>query len=725
MSIVVKDHLFTLHTKNTSYQLTADDHGILRHLYYGAKAENADFSYLVQQRDRGFSGNPDDAGDDRTLSFDTLPLEYPVLGCGDYREACLAVTHPDGSRALDLRFEAYRVLPGKPRLTGLPASIPDENTETLEIQLCDRISGLCVWLSYALFSEKDVITRSVRIENGGSMPVTLDRVLSCCLDLYQPAERDLMTFYGRHAGERNMQRSPLQHGKFRVESIRGASSLHYNPSTILCAHDAAERSGEAYAAVLVYSGSFLISAELDQIDQTRLVAGIQPEGFSWQLCPGEVFTAPEVLLSYSAAGLGQLSRQLHSFLNNHIIHGVWAKRRRPVLLNSWEAAYFDYDDEKLLQIAQHAAALGIELFVLDDGWFGKRNGDTSSLGDWYVNKEKIKCGLPELCRRVNALGMEFGIWIEPEMISIDSDLYRAHPDWMLAAPNRAPVKSRCQYVLDFSRREIVDYLFERFSALLSSCNISYVKWDMNRSLAETWSAALPAERQGEVSHRYMLGVYALLQRLTDRFPNILWETCSGGGGRFDAGMLYYSPQIWCSDNTDPLCRLSIQRGTSYIYPPSCVGAHVSASPNHQTGRCTPLALRAAVAASGGFGYELDPGKLSETDKREISAQIQDYRQNGMLYAFGTLYRLESARGHAWMRIAEDGNRAIVSYVQTGAEANAPVQYLKLQGLEPEKNYRIQPSGMVYSGAALMYGGFPLPELRGDYPMVRLLLEAVE
>lgn len=724
MSIIVKDRLFTLNTASSTYQFTADAYGILRHLYYGARVDDADFSYLVQQRDRGFSGNPADAGDDRTLSFDTLPLEYPVYGCGDYRESCLAVTHPDGSRALDLRFEDSCVLQGKPELAGLPASIADAKTESLQIRLCDRISGLRVCLVYAVFAEKDVIARSVRIENCGEKPMTLNRVLSCCLDFSQPAARDMMLFYGRHAGERNVQRSPILHGKLRAESTRGASSLHYNPAAIVCAHDATETAGEAYAAVLVYSGSFLISAELDQIDQTRLVAGIQPENFAWSLAPGERFAAPEVLLGYSEEGLGCLSRRLHAFMNAHIIHGARAGQRRPVLLNSWETAYFDYDDEKLLQIAQSAAELGVELFVLDDGWFGKRNGDTSSLGDWYVNEDKIKCGLPELCRKVNALGMDFGIWIEPEMISMDSDLYRAHPDWMLAAPGRPPIRSRCQYVLDLSRGEIVDALFEQFSTLLSSCSISYVKWDMNRSLADLWSSELPAARQGELLHRYMLGVYALLRRLTEAFPDILWETCSGGGGRFDAGMLYYSPQIWCSDNTDPIARLAIQRGTSYIYPPSCVGAHVSASPNHQTGRETSLALRAAVAASGAFGYELNPAKLSAEEKQEIAAQIQDYKRNWQLYAYGALYRLESVRGQAWLRVAADKRCAILTYVQEGADANAPAQYIRLQGLDPKQTYRVLPSGQMLSGAALLYGGLPLPELRGNYPLVQLRLEAV-
>ncbi len=724
MSILVKERLFTLNTAGSTYQFAADARGILRHLYYGARVDGTDFSYLVQQRDRGFSGNPADAGDDRTLSFDTLPLEYPVYGCGDYRESCLAVFHSDGSRGLDLRFENYRIARGKTALPNLPASIPDAETEMLEVHLRDCVSGLSVYLTYAVFFEKDVIARSVRIENRGKETVTLGRVLSCCLDFFQPADRDIMLFYGRHAGERTMQRSPLLHGKIRAESTRGASSLHYNPSAIICAHDANEISGEAYAAVLVYSGSFLISAELDQISQTRLVAGIQPEGFSWQLCPGDSFTAPEVLLSYSGKGLGALSRQFHSFINTNIIHGPWAGRRRPVLLNSWEAAYFDYDDEKLLNIAKNAAELGVELFVLDDGWFGKRNSDNSSLGDWYVNARKIKCGLPELCRRINALGLDFGIWIEPEMVSFDSDLYRTHPDWMLASPGRKPIKSRCQYVLDLSRNEIVDYLFERFSALLSSCNIAYVKWDMNRSLADIWSAALPAQRQGELLHRYMLGVYALLQRLTEAFPSILWETCSGGGGRFDAGMLYYSPQIWCSDNTDPIARLTIQRGTSYIYPPSCVGAHVSASPNHQTGRATSLALRAAAAASGAFGYELDPAGLSAAEKQEIITQIEDYKRNWQLYAYGALYRLESERGHAWLRVAEDGKRAVLTYVQDGAEANAPARYLKLQGLSPTRTYRILPLGITVSGAALAHGGIPLPELRGNYPLVQMILEAV-
>lgn len=723
MSIhVINDCIFTLHTVHTTYQFEADALGIVRHLYYGSRVENTVFSYLVQTRARAFSGNPPDASDDRTISLDTLPLEYPAAGCGDYRESCIMARHENGSCSLDLRYYGYRILNKKPVLQGLPSSLESDDTQTLEIALFDQVSQLYVYLIYSVFEAQDVIARSVRVENCGEKAIHLERVLSCCLDLFQPEARDLITLYGRHMGECSVERRLLPHGKSRVESTRGASSLHYNPSAILCTHDATETAGSAYAAVLVYSGSFLMQAELDQIAQTRLVAGIQPEGFSWKIDAGECFTAPEVLLSYSGAGLGSLSQQLHCFINRHIIHGKWAGVRRPVLLNSWEAAYCDFDDQKILSIAASAARLGIELFVLDDGWFGKRNSDTSSLGDWYVNEDKIKCGLPALCEEINRLGLRFGIWIEPEMISLDSDLYRAHADWMLAAPNRAPVSSRCQYVLDMSREDVVDYLYDCFHALFSSCSISYVKWDMNRSISDFWSAALPAERQGELAHRYMLGVYRLLERLTDAFPDILLETCSSGGGRFDAGMLYYSPQIWCSDNTDPLARLSIQSGTEMIYPPSCIGAHVSASPNHQTGRRTELFLRGAVAMTGAFGYELDPSKLSAEEQHEIADQIKEYQKNWSLYSYGTLYRLESGGTSAWMQVSEDKRCAVVTYVERNAEANAPVRYLRLRGLCAERIYRVEPFGYVLSGSALMQAGLPLPELLGNEPVGKLILE---
>ena len=728
MSITVAQdgRVFTLHTNNTTYQFRADEHGILQHLYYGPLVTDTDFTYLWQPRDRGFSGTPIDAGSDRKISFDTMPLEFPCHGCGDYREPCLEVRNPDGSNSIDLRYVGYEITDGKPELPGLPAVFADaDQAQTLEITLTDSITKIRAIMQYSVLPSSDTITRSVRIENAASASVTLKRVLSCCLDFMQPDSRDIISFYGRHAGERTMERAPLHHGQNRIESTRGASSLHFNPSFILCDRTATETSGSAYAFMFVYSGSFLAQVGVDQIDQTRIVMGIHPQNFAWELQSGESFQTPEVVLSYSATGFETLTHNLHRLINRHIIHGKYAAQRRPILLNSWEAAYFDYDDEKLISIAEDAANLGTELFVLDDGWFGRRNGDTSSLGDWYVNTDKIRCGLPNLCEKINALGLKFGIWVEPEMISQDSDLYRLHPDWMLSIPGRAPIGSRCQFVLDMSRQDIVDYLFDTFSDLLASCNIEYVKWDMNRNISDIWSHLLPAKRQGEVLHRYMLGVYDLLQRLTSKFPNVLLETCSGGGGRFDAGMLYYSPQIWCSDNTDPIDRTAIQYGTSFLYPVSCISAHVSASPNHQTGRTVPMEVRGAVAMTGSFGYELDPSQLSTYEKEQIVKQIADYKENWELYSHGTLYRLlpNPANGleAAWMLVSSDKRKASITYLLKSPIANAPIKYLKLRGLDPEAVYSVNPSNILLSGAALMHAGLSVPELRGDYPVVQFIL----
>lgn len=718
--------VFTLHTNNTTYQFRADERGILQHLYYGPLVTNTDFTYLWQPRDRGFSGNPADAGSDRRISFDTMPLEYPCHGCGDYREPCLEVRNSDGSNSVDLRYVGYKIIDGKPDLPGLPAVFADaDQAQTLQITLADSITKIRTIIQYSVLPSLDVITRSVRIENVGASSVTLERVLSCCLDIMQPDSRDIVSFYGRHAGERTMERVSLHHGQNRIESTRGASSLHFNPGIILCNHTATETSGSAYAFLFVYSGSFMAQAGVDQIDQTRIVMGIHPQDFAWELQPGHSFQAPEVVLSYSAAGFETLTHNLHRLINRHIIRGKYAAQRRPILLNSWEAAYFEYDDEKILSIAKGAADLGAELFVLDDGWFSRRDGDTSSLGDWFVNTDKIRCGLPSLCKKINALGLKFGIWVEPEMISRDSDLYRLHPDWMLSIPGRKPISSRCQFVLDMSRQDVVDYLFETFSNLLSSCNIEYLKWDMNRNISDIWSHLLPAKRQGEVLHRYMLGVYDLLQRLTSKFPDVLLETCSGGGGRFDAGMLYYSPQIWCSDNTDPIDRTAIQYGTSFLYPFSCISAHVSASPNHQTGRTVPMEVRGAVAMTGSFGYELDPTQLTSHEKEQIGKQIADYKENWELYSYGTLYRLlpNPANGSeaAWMQVSSDKCKAALTYLLKSPVANAPVKYLKLRGLDPKAIYSVNPGNILLSGAALMHAGLPVPELRGDYPVVQFIL----
>ena len=577
MGIVCKNHVFTLQTKSSTYQMK-EEGGFLFHNYYGPVIGDVDMSYLVCPMDRGFSGQPQEIVD-RRFSLETRLLEYSAYGTGDYRDYCLHAVYEDGSHVTDLRFVSYEVKEGKYALEGLPAMYQgEEKAETLEITLRDEYKNLEVVLYYGVFEDLDVITRACKIVNQSEEQVRLLRAYSMGLD-FDNKDMDMLHFYGRHAMERKMERSPLQHGFQGVESRRGYSSHQQNPFVILCKQDANEEYGWCYGASFAYSGNFSIQAEVSQMDLTRLTVGIQDTQFEFHLEPGESFTAPEVILSFSENGLGQLSRNYHKAIRHNLCRGKYKTERRPVLINNWEATYFDFTPEKLVAIAKDAKELGIEMLVMDDGWFGKRDSDYSGLGDWFIKN---------LVEEVNKAGMKFGIWFEPEMISEDSDLYRAHPDWALTVPGRSFTRARHQLVLDFSREDVRTYIFDRMCEILESANIEYVKWDANRHLTDVWSAKLPADRQGEVFHRYILGLYDFLEKLTQRFPNLLIEGCSGGGGRFDAGMMYYHPQIWCSDDTDAIERLDIQYGTSFGYPISTVGSHVSVCPNHQTGRSVSM-----------------------------------------------------------------------------------------------------------------------------------------
>lgn len=728
-----KKNLFTLHTKHSTYQMMVGPYGVLLHLYYGAKTEGEDFSYLLHPADHGFSGNPHDTKGDRTFSLDVLPQEYSSLGTGDYRTPCLRAVWPNGACAADFRFESYERIAGKPALPGLPALYENKpgEAETLKIVCKDRVSSLRLCLLYSVFEETDSIARSCFIQNDTDSIVYLDAAYSCCLDFLQ-GDYELMNFYGRHTGERSVERAPLRHGKFVAESTRGASSHQQNPFGILCAPHTGEEAGECYGVSLLYSGSFLLSAEKDQFGQIRLVAGIHPDGFRWRLKPGETFQTPEAVLCYSGQGLEKLSQCYHRLYRKNLCRGEYREKRRPILINNWEATYFDFDEKKLEEIAKTAAALGVEMLVVDDGWFGKRDSDTSGLGDWTVNTSKLHGGLPALCARVNDLGMKLGIWFEPEMVSEDSDFYRTHPDWLLHIPGRPGIRSRDQLVLDLSREEVVHALFKAISGILSCAPLEYVKWDMNRHLTDVWSAALSPDQQGEVAHRYVLGVYSLLERLLSAFPHVLFEGCAGGGGRFDAGMLYYTPQIWCSDNTDAIDRILIQYGTSFGYPISSVGSHVSACPNHQTGRCTPLKTRATVAMSGAFGYELDLSKLDEEEKKQIQKQIQFYRENSNTILGGDYYRLTNPENGAalaaWQFVSEDGAQSLVNVVFLRPQSNAPAQYIKPRGLDPFSRYCVkaeQEPPFVLSGSALMHAGIKLAPLMGEYPAVQLVLKRVE
>ena len=721
MGIVCKNHVFTLQTKSSTYQMK-EEGGFLFHNYYGPVIGDVDMSYLVCPMDRGFSGQPQEIVD-RRFSLDTRLLEYSAYGTGDYRDYCLHAVYEDGSHVTDLRFVSYEVKEGKYALEGLPAMYQgEEKAETLEITLRDEYKNLEVVLYYGVFEDLDVITRACKIVNQSEEHVRLLRAYSMGLD-FDNKDMDMLHFYGRHAMERKMERSPLQHGFQGVESRRGYSSHQQNPFVILCKQDANEEYGWCYGASFVYSGNFSIQAEVSQTDLTRLTVGIQDTQFEFHLDSGESFTAPEVILSFSENGLGQLSRNYHKAIRHNLCRGKYKTERRPVLINNWEATYFDFTPEKLVAIAKDAKELGIEMLVMDDGWFGKRDSDYSGLGDWFVNEKKLKGGLKNLVEEVNKAGMKFGIWFEPEMISEDSDLYRAHPDWALTVPGRSFTRARHQLVLDFSREDVRTYIFDRMCEILESANIEYVKWDANRHLTDVWSAKLPADRQGEVFHRYILGLYDFLEKLTQRFPNLLIEGCSGGGGRFDAGMMYYHPQIWCSDDTDAIERLDIQYGTSFGYPISTVGSHVSVCPNHQTGRSVSMKTRGIVAMAGTFGYELDITRLSQEEKDMVKIQVEEFKKYYSLIQQGDYYRLtDDGRKSpyvAWEFAAEDGTEALLNVVTLRVRAYAMPYTVRIKGLKPEAVYEVKGTGEKYPGAALMNGGYLLPVIWDDYQSVQV------
>ena len=736
------NHTFTLTTQNTTYQMQVDVLGHLLHLYYGRKTAGDCLAYQYIPCDCGFSPNPYPMRHERTASLDLLPQEYTGFNTGDFRLSCLEVSDGNGAYGADFYYTGHEILPGKYSVAGMPSVFDRENeAETLVIYLADPVNGLELHLLYGVFAQQDVITRAARLINAGDSSMRLEKAASVCLDL-PFGQWDLIHFHGRHTMERQMERIPLSRSIQTISSKRGASSHHHNPFVILCDPSATEDQGECYGMMLVYSGNHRTDIEVDQMGSVRAVMGIHDEQFSWPLAPGECFDTPEVILTYTHQGLTHLSHTYHNLIRNNIIRSKFGTMRRPVLINNWEATYFQFDADRIVSIARQAAELGVEMLVLDDGWFGKRDDDNSGLGDWFVNEEKLPGGLTPLIRQINDLGMKFGLWVEPEMVSEDSDLYRAHPDWALTIPGRKPAMGRNQLVLDLSRKEVVDYLYERLSSILSEHNIAYIKWDLNRNMTDVYSRALPPERQGEVFHRYMLGVYDLLERLTTKFPDVLFEGCSGGGGRFDAAMLAYFPQIWCSDDTDAIERLSIQYGTSFGYPISAVGSHVSACPNHQTGRTTPLETRAVVAMSGTFGYELDLNKLNNEEKEQVRRQIKRFQAYYDLIQNGDYYRLaapaENGYFVAWQFAAQDRSEALVNLVVTHPRSNPNPVHFRLKGLDPEARYVIQEQHFggchapqdsipisedarahIYSGSALMYAGYSMPLIFGDYPSVQL------
>lgn len=717
---------YTLHTQNTTYQMKVWDHNVLLHAYYGPRLSEVDLSCLLRCKDRGFSPNPNEAGSDRTFSLDTLPQEYSTCGVGDYRLPSIELELPSGSRTADLRYVKGEVRRGKYRLEGLPAFHGNEEEwETLSVVLRDDAAQVEVELLYGVLEKYDLITRAVLVKNAGKDTVRLCRCASLCLD-FTRADLDFITFNGAHVMERCPSRAPLRPGVQSVDSVRGASSHQHNPFVILCDRDTGEDYGVCYGAMLLYSGNFQAAAEADQFENARLVMGINPYHFTWTLEPGAIFTAPEAAMVCSPCGFGQMSRQFHKAIRKNLIRDPWAGRRKPVLINHWEATETHFTAGRLVEIAQDAPGLGLELFVMDDGWFGARNDDNAGLGDWVVNEEKLPGGLATLVERIKALGLSFGIWIEPEMVNEDSELYRAHPDWALNVPGRRPSRGREQLVLDFSRQDVRDHIYGQIKEVLSSADVSYVKWDMNRSLTEVWSAALPADRQGEIYHRYVLGVYEFAERLRRDFPHVLIEGCCGGGGRFDGGMLCYTPQIWCSDNTDAVDRLRIQYGTSFCYPVSAMGAHVSAVPNGTTGRVTPMETRGVAAMHGTFGYEMDLSKCTPEEKETVRRQTAYFKKHYELIQDGDYYRLSDPFRNgpytAWEHVSHDKREALVSLVTGVFHGAPPFLSLRVKGLDPALRYRVNGEGS-WPGDVLMQAGWPLPILPGDYQSIQLYLEA--
>ena len=712
-----EEKIFKLDTRNTTYVIAVvDDEQFLGHVYYGKKLKEVHLDGLLRIHENPFV--PSRNNRDRVSFLDSFPMEYPAHGLGDYRESCINIRTEKGNVGLALSYVSHKITEGKDGLEGLPASFGKAGEcETLEILCEDKVTGLQVILQYGIFDEADVITRSVKVVNTGKEDLYLTKVYSACLDM-DNKDFEAISLHGSWARERQIETVPVSHGKYSVESIRGESSHQDHPFLALKTKNADQENGEVYAMHFVYSGNFKAQVQSDQFDQVRMTMGIHPEDFTWKLKEGESFQAPETVLVYSAQGLGQMTRIFHDFYRNHLIRSKYKNQKRPILINNWEATYFDFDTDKLIAIAKQASALGIEMLVMDDGWFGNRCDDNRALGDWFVNEEKLKGGLKYLVDEVNKLGMKFGIWFEPEMISPDSDLYRAHPDYAIAIPGREPSLCRNQYVLDLTRKEVRDYAYECVAKILRSANIEYVKWDMNRQLSDIGSLELPADQMGELYHRYVLAVYEMQERMMTEFPHLLLENCSGGGARFDPGMLYYSPQIWCSDDTDAIERLKIQEGTALIYPLSTMGAHVSDCPNHTVGRVTPFETRGYVALAGTFGYELDVTKIPESDREQIPAQVAMYHKYNDLVREGDYYRIASyAENHyfdCYGVVSKNKKEALYTYVQVLNRPNYHSRRIYLKGLAAEKYYAIEGEDGTWSGEQLMNAGLLVQNPFGDF-----------
>ena len=720
--------IFKLDTENTSYIIAlADEEKFIGHVYYGKKISDINVAYLMRTEENPFV--PSRNNRDRSSFLDTFPMEFPGCNTGDYRESAIEVLDAQGHNAVELVYKGHRISQGKPKLPGLPATFgEEENCMTLELDAEDKYLGLEVTLRYSIFADSDAVARSVSVKNCSDKRFFLTRVMSASVDMDQD-DFKLLTLHGSWARERCMDFREIGYGKQSVGSTKGESSHQEHPFMALVSEKATQESGNVYGFHFVYSGNFLAQVEKNQFDSLRVQVGIHPKNFCYEVKPGECFDAPEVILVYSSEGMGGMTRTLHDLYRNHLIRSPYKDKKRPILINNWEATYFHFDTEKLLSIARDAKKAGIEMLVMDDGWFGCRNDDNTSLGDWTVNEKKLNGGLKYLVDEVNKIGLKFGIWFEPEMISPDSDLYRAHPDWAIAIEGRIPCRSRNQFVLDLTRPEVLEYVYKAVSNILHSANIEYVKWDMNRQLTDLGSIYLGKENQGELCHRYVLAVYELQERLTKELPNLLLENCSGGGARFDPGMLYYSPQIWCSDDTDAIERLAIQEGTALIYPLSTMGAHVSDCPNHTVGRITPFATRGNVALAGTFGYELDITKISEEDRNQMPEQVATYHKYNDLVRNGDYYRIASYQFNhlydCYEIVSKDKSEVLITYVQVLNRPNYHSRIIKPAGLDTKMKYRNEETGEILCGDTLMNAGIPVQGMWGDFQSKLIHLTKVQ
>ncbi len=717
MSVHVNEEhkLFHLQTANTSYIFQILENGGAGQLYYGAKIPvKAAYTNLASREEHDCTNTL--TVDQSDFQLELIKQEYAGLGKGDYRYPAYQITYPNGSRTSEFEYTGYEVADGKERLKNMPSAFDDQgdDSQTLTVTFKDALANLVLQLHYTVFEKEDVIVRSATFINRGQEAVTLDRALSLQLDL-PDHDYDMLQFSGSWARERHLIRTPLRSGIQSIGSLRVASSHQQNPFFALARPHTDNHQGAAFGFNFIYSGNFIDSVEVDQFDTTRVLVGINPDDFGWKLANGESFQTPEAVMTYTSDGLNQMSQQLGAFYQDHLINQHFAHQDRPILINNWEATFMDFNEAKLMKIVDQADKLGIEMFVLDDGWFGHRDDDKSSLGDWFVDQKKFSNGISGFADRVHDKGMKFGLWFEPEMISIDSKLYEKHPDWMIATPGRQGTPARNQFVLDMTRQEVIDYLFEHMSAIIKQTKLDYIKWDMNRNITEMYGAKLPADQQLEFPHRYILGVYQLYARLTEAFPKVLFESCASGGGRFDLGMMYYAPQAWCSDDTDAVERIKIQDGTSYGYTQNMWGAHVSAVPNDQVGRLTSLDTRAAVAYFGDFGYELDITKMSADELATIKKQVAFYKQYRHLFQFGKFYRLDNAdtandNVYDWQVVNADKSEAILARFQILNGANPAYIRVYFTGLDPEATYTVNDGKERFSGAELMNAGYFVPRI---------------